>query len=200
MKRTIIAIAAVICAFAIVSCEKNTAYNVNSNKDFAIFQHNISQHKVREIAAKHGFVSGSIALKEKAIYQILCFLDSARITCCSESTLDKEFSEVRKMIEQDKVYDREDSIFNVKKHTVTSYKDYYDLINSLPVMRRSTIESLGSELLYQQQVDSLCKLTVNVYMGPDGVLTFIPPELDNGHDTPDGKYNGKRLNKNNKNR
>lgn len=195
MKKIIIIIACLSILIVYTNCKMNKSEEVNSKSDINLYSHNISNDKILGIASKYGFIKESLSFTEKEKYKILYFLDSSHITCCSEVSLHSEFSNLRRIIEKDKIYASEDSIFNVKKQFVTSYKEYFALINSLPYQKSAEIERIGNEALYNKYVDSLSNIPVHIYIGTDGVLTFIPPDLDNGFNTENGKYRGKRLDK-----
>jgi hypothetical protein len=182
-----------ISALFFVNCKHNLADNVKAKNDIELFNHNVPNVKIKEIAAQYGFTKEKLTLKQKSNYKIFSFLDSTYITCCSEESLHKDFNNIKLLIERDKRYEEENAIFDTQKKTITSYKDYFDLINSLPLLKKTEIEQRGGEQLYQNYVDSMVKLPVHVYIGTDSVLTFIPPHLDNGYSTNNGKYPGKRL-------
>lgn len=81
-------------------------------------------------------------------------------------------------------------LFLQRTKEVHSFDDYLLLLNSLPYMKSSEVESQGGEAAFQQWVEEQRKINWHIYRTDDGALIWVRPEDDHGTEQ------GERLDRN----
>ena len=97
----------------------------------------------------------------------------------SQAELETHFQREQDARNKNKEY----KIYFEKTKDVHSFRDYLDLLDSLPALKKSKIAEKGGEEGFQIWIEERQKIQWHIYRDENGVLTWARPEDDRGQVT-----------------